>query len=178
MRRSREGSPTMDILALAAGVTAAAGLTAGLCSRRRANRAEAEVAKLYCELNAVRQVASRDPLTGLLNRRALYQLGASLVAEPVPVVGVLLDLDDFKEVNDRLGHAAGDEVLATVASRLLAHANDDLVARLGGDEFAMLLTGPTSRWRWLPLAAERLAHALAEPMRINGVVVSITASIG
>jgi diguanylate cyclase (GGDEF)-like protein len=169
----------MDLLALAAGATAAAGLAARSRSRHRANQAEAQAARLHRELRAERHAAGHDPLTDLPNRRAFYQLGAALVAQPAPVVGVVSDLDRFKEINDTLGHVAGDEVLVTVASRLVEYAGDDLLlARLGGDEVAALPTGPTERWRWLPLAADRLAQVLAAPMRIAGRVVSLTASIG
>jgi diguanylate cyclase (GGDEF)-like protein len=148
--------------------------------RGRARRAEAEAARLRQELVAERHAAAHDPLTGLPNRRAFYQLGAALVADPArrPLVAVVLDLDDFKQINDRLGHAAGDEVLITVARRFAAYAGDDLVARLGGDEFAGLLGVPDLDDTWLSCAARELADALAAPMHASGYAVLLTASVG
>jgi diguanylate cyclase len=148
--------------------------------RRRAERAEIEAARLRQELVAERHAAAHDPLTGLPNRRAFYQLGAALVADPArqPLVAVLLDLDDFKQINDRLGHAAGDEVLINVARRFAAYAGDNLVARLGGDEFAGLLTVANIDDTWLNCAARELADALAAPMLATGHSVTLTASVG
>lgn len=170
----------MDPLTLAAGVAAAGGIGAGWRMRRRARRAEAEAARLRCELQAERHAASHDPLTGLPNRRAFYQLGAALVADPAqhPLVAVVLDLDDFKQINDEFGHAAGDEVLVAVAQRFARYAGDNLVARLGGDEFAGLLTSRSIDGRWPYPPARRLAEALAAPMRVNGHSLIVTASVG
>jgi diguanylate cyclase (GGDEF)-like protein len=173
---------TVGSVALLAGVLAlcCAGAGAGWGLLVRARRAEAVAAQLRRELVAERHAAAHDPLTGLPNRRAFYQLGAVLVADPArqPLIAVVLDLDDFKQINDRLGHAAGDEVLITVASRFAAYAGDDLVARLGGDEFAGLLTVPDLDDAWLSCAARELADALAAPMQVIGHSVTLTASVG
>jgi diguanylate cyclase (GGDEF)-like protein len=170
----------MDPLTVAAGVAAVSGIGSAWRMRRRAVRAEAQAASLSSELEAERHAASHDPLTGLLNRRAFYQLGAALVADPTrhPLIAVALDLDDFKQVNDRFGHAAGDQVLITAAQRFATYAGDDLVARLGGDEFAGLLTSPTLDGRAVRHAIGRLADALAAPMRVAGHSLTVTASIG
>ena len=90
------------------------------------------------------ELASRDGLTGLWNRRRLEHELERLLGGPDPATGVVLlvDLDDFKRVNDTLGHEAGDALLARVARALeSAVRRTDLVARLGGDEFALLLPG-------------------------------------
>ncbi|HEV7898582.1 MAG TPA: GGDEF domain-containing protein [Planosporangium sp.] len=170
----------MDPLTIAAGVATAAAAGAGWHWRRRARKAEAEVGRLRCELLTERHAASHDPLTGLPNRRAFYELGAALVADPqrLHLAAAVLDLDDFKQINDRYGHAAGDEVLVNVARRFATYAGDGLVARLGGDEFAALLVGATADERWLRQAGERLAVTVAAPMRVAESTVVVTASVG
>jgi diguanylate cyclase (GGDEF)-like protein len=110
----------------------------------RARRAEARLAaggRRQRELvtEAV-LLAERDPLTGLANRRAFDRALAELPARAEPGALILLDLDNFKQVNDRLGHQRGDEVLRDVATEIRRRVRDtDLVARLGGDEFAVVL---------------------------------------
>jgi diguanylate cyclase (GGDEF)-like protein len=170
----------VDLAALIVGLLALGAAGTAWRMSRRAGRAEAEVARLRQELVAERHAAAHDPLTGLPNRRAFYQLGAALVADPArqPLIAVVLDLDDFKQINDRLGHAAGDEVLITVARRFAEYAGDNLVARLGGDEFAGLLTVPALDDAWLGCAARDLADTLAAPMIASGHPVTLTASVG
>jgi diguanylate cyclase (GGDEF)-like protein/PAS domain S-box-containing protein len=97
----------------------------------------------------LQDLADRDPLTGLLNRRSFgLELGARLGAGGLRRRGgavVLIDLDAFKEVNDTLGHEVGDRLLASVAAALQdASREDDAVARLGGDEFALLIDATTA----------------------------------
>ncbi|MBU2664921.1 GGDEF domain-containing protein [Actinoplanes bogorensis] len=114
--------------------------------------------------------AHHDPLTGLLNRAAFHSRGAELVTAPGTTV-LLIDLDGFKPINDRLGHAGGDEALVTVARRLTSAVRaDDLVARLGGDEFALILPGDNS--------ADRIRAELTAPMTVRGETVSVGASVG
>ena len=84
-----------------------------------------------------------DPLTGLANRRRLEEYGQGVLAEPGVTALMVVDLDLFREVNETLGHLAGDRLLGEVARRLSARAGSyDLVARLGGDAFAVLLARP------------------------------------
>ena len=90
----------------------------------------------------------------------------------------MLDLNNFKQVNDRYGHLAGDHVLAKVAQRFAHFAGDSLVTRLGGDEFAGLLVGVTDDPRRLEQASQGLAAAVARPIRIGGRTVRVTASVG
>jgi diguanylate cyclase (GGDEF)-like protein len=103
-----------------------------------------EVGRLKAQLSEMEGLADRDVLTPVLNRRAFVrELGriATFAARyGAPASLVYLDLDGFKSVNDRFGHAAGDAALRAVAERLTAHVRDsDIVGRLGGDEFAVIL---------------------------------------
>ncbi|MEU4717198.1 GGDEF domain-containing protein [Micromonospora purpureochromogenes] len=169
-----------DPLSVASGISAAGALVSVWQLRRRALRAEAEIEYLQAELAAERHAASHDPLTGLPNRRAFYRIAAALLTDAGgrPLIAVVLDLNDFKQVNDRYGHAAGDQVLVSVAQRLTAFAGDNLVARLGGDEFAGLLTSPSVDRRWIDHATRRLCEAMAAPIPVGGRNVRVTASVG
>jgi diguanylate cyclase (GGDEF)-like protein len=173
----------MDLLAFVAGVAGLAALAStgfGWRLRGRALRAEAQAARLRAELRAERHAASHDPLTGLPNRRGFYQAGSALIADPAgyPLIAIVVDLDDFKRINDRFGHAAGDEVLVVVARRLAGYAGGELVARIGGDEFAGLLRTPTVDSSWLHRLTRRLTGTLAEPMPVAGNRLTVTASVG
>jgi diguanylate cyclase (GGDEF)-like protein len=123
--------------------------------------------------------ARHDPLTGLANR-SLFSLRveAALARQGTAPAVMFLDLDDFKGINDTLGHAAGDALLVTVAERLRASLREeDLAARLGGDEFAVLLEhAPTSVEA--ERAAERVLGALVAPLTVEGRAVRVQASIG
>lgn len=124
----------------------------------------------------LQRAAMRDPLTGLGNRRALEQDLRTRLDHGDDVLLVYLDLDGFKAVNDRLGHAAGDEVLKVVAARLTSSLRtSDLAARLGGDEFVLVL-GPSS-----PPAAvisDRLAMVMSAPILVQGEAVQVSFSVG
>ncbi|WP_448626510.1 diguanylate cyclase domain-containing protein [Geodermatophilus sp. URMC 64] len=132
-------------------------------------------------LETVRHQATHDALTGLPNRvlfldRLADALGAPGDGEQLAVL--FCDLDRFKEVNDTLGHAAGDELLRQVSARLLAAVRPgDTVGRLSGDEFAIVLRGLTS-----PAGADSLArrvlHCFDEPFRLEGRDVRIGTSVG
>jgi diguanylate cyclase (GGDEF)-like protein len=127
--------------------------------------------------------AITDELTGLVNRRRFLDALRSEISRGQRLGGrlsvVLADLDDFKLVNDRFGHHAGDEVLLAFADLLRFHGRDvDVAARLGGEEFAILL--PETGIEGASAGAERLRESLAE-MRIRlgkGVEVTMTASFG
>ena len=103
-----------------------------------------EVGRLKARLSEVENLADRDPLTPLLNRRALVRelsrIRTFAARYGSPAALIYFDLDGFKAVNDRFGHAAGDAALRAVAERLAAQVREsDMVGRMGGDEFAVIL---------------------------------------
>lgn len=143
----------------------------------------AEARKVSARLRGARaqamEQALTDPLTGLRNRRSLDRTLDRLVAQGEAFGLIHVDLDHFKQVNDTLGHAAGDQVLVEVARRLRrAVRDDDSVARVGGDEFVVLLPGQRDRGI-VEGVARRLLNDLAQPHTLDGLPASaISASLG
>lgn len=122
-------------------------------------------------------MALHDPLTGLRNRSGLNAALEQAVADPEGASLLLIDLDHFKQINDRQGHAAGDAVLAEVARRLLATLRpQDKVFRLGGDEFAVLAHGVVGEAA--AQLAERVRDALAQPCGFGSEMLPMGASVG
>ena len=155
--------PTVAVLLSAAAVLVAVGRTAFFLRQER-------------QLAEVRRDAETDQLTGLPNRRALLAaLRSRLVTDWASTDLLLIDLDGFKEVNDTLGHAAGDRLLAEIADRLSAAAPNSTVSRLGGDEFAVLVdvheTDPL-------LLAEAIRSELRRTLVIDGCRLTVGASVG
>jgi diguanylate cyclase (GGDEF)-like protein len=135
-------------------------------------------AVLVCELESLKRTyqeqATRDQLTGLLNRRGLV-----LAAEQLPGhLGVLFcDLDGFKSVNDTLGHAAGDELLEKVASRLESRMREDTVlGRMGGDEFVVVVPGASDED--LAGLGRRIEVEIGKPFLLEAGMARIGVSIG
>jgi diguanylate cyclase (GGDEF)-like protein len=125
------------------------------------------------------QLAHTDELTGLGNRRSFYDSAQQqLTTRGDRGALLLLDLDRFKEVNDSLGHHAGDDLLRLVAARLRKrlHATSDLLSRLGGDEFAVLMTGAGAAAA--AALASDIRQVLEPPFCVDGVTVRVNASIG
>ncbi|GIW05477.1 MAG: hypothetical protein KatS3mg060_0282 [Dehalococcoidia bacterium] len=128
----------------------------------------------------LRYQAFHDALTGLVNRRMFVdRLGQALDSDQAERQAVLfVDLDGFKQVNDTLGHHAGDELLKAVARRLVGCTrSEDVVARYGGDEFAVLLA-PVERESDVRRVADRILLALSEAFSIDGDTVHIGCSVG
>jgi diguanylate cyclase (GGDEF)-like protein len=136
------------------------------------------IAELRKALEEERMLANTDPLTGALNRRSFNEVAEKkMIISEVnrrPYTMVYIDLDDFKMVNDRFGHAVGDHVLKTVVDTIQAQIRStDFLARLGGDEFAILLTDIDQEYA-RPIA-ERLQSSLLKKMKYNewGITFSI-----
>jgi len=151
------------------------------CFEAERKRTDEELARREEELSFL---ATHDPLTGLPNRTLILdrveQMLARSIRSQTPVAALFIDLDNFKSINDTLGHNAGDELLQAVAARLDGVIRDaDALGRLGGDEFVVvsedlsLAAGPE-------LIAERLLEALAQPFKLGAeqTRVTVTASIG
>ncbi|MCX2497310.1 sensor domain-containing diguanylate cyclase [Plesiomonas shigelloides] len=136
------------------------------------------LARMQAAQLELRQQARTDALTGLNNRRALeLELETFGIATELPGSVLLLDLDNFKLINDNFGHSAGDQLLVQVAQRMRESLRDtDLLYRLGGDEFAVLL--PKTSEAQAQALAERLLVILQQPIEFNGVTLNISASIG
>ncbi|MFK0096357.1 EAL domain-containing protein [Pseudomonas sp. NPDC090592] len=129
----------------------------------------------------IQHLSLHDPLTGLANRNKLARhLEQALLrgSDSPPLTLLLLDLDNFKPINDSLGHAAGDAVLQEVATRLRDTTRDgDLVARLGGDEFILVLSGMDNRGEVDRFCA-RLIGLLQQPITFDSQPLHVGASIG
>jgi diguanylate cyclase len=153
--------------------------------------AEAKTA-VMAELNALNQriegarlvaetQAQTDALTGLANRRAYEDALAAAISAAgrgTDFALVHLDLDCFKAVNDRLGHAAGDAVLTAVAQVLRQEIRQhDMVARIGGDEFVLILSAPATE-RMVRGVGRRIIAALEQPIQVEGGVARISGSLG
>ncbi len=154
--------------------------------RRRQAELESVVAQRTAELRAsqamLEQLAYADPLTGLPNRRLftdeLRRMRAQAARDRTAFTLLLIDLDHFKQINDTLGHDAGDALLVEVARRLRQCVREsDRLARLGGDEFAVLLSSTNSE-QDVDQVARRIVESVAEPVPFGEHQMRVGASIG
>jgi two-component system cell cycle response regulator len=145
-----------------------------------------EVRLLYKQLEqysrALESLALHDALTGLPNRRLLFDRLSLAIAHArrnkSTMAVMYLDLDGFKQINDTLGHDAGDTLLSMVADRLVAAVRqEDTVARMGGDEFVIALW-ESSHADGMASLVSKVIQAVSQPYRIEGRDVNITASVG
>ncbi|HET9646126.1 MAG TPA: diguanylate cyclase, partial [Burkholderiaceae bacterium] len=167
--------PLMQRSLLFAGLTAIAGVAALGIAYLLAVGIRRDIDKTEARLD---ELAFVDPVTGLFNRRAAHEHLQSMVARGKPFGLMVLDLDDFKLVNDTLGHEAGDEVLRLLAKRLREGLRStDLIFRLGGDEFIVVCDGHA-----LEEGAERFGSvaigALHKPLRIGINEIYARGSVG
>ncbi len=145
------------------------------------SRAEEQNGQLRATRRTLEHQSLHDALTGLPNRRFLdrfMEAGSGSVGADHRMAFIHVDLDRFKEVNDTLGHAAGDEVLRKTTARLLHFLNpDEFAARVGGDEFVIATSGPSVERRSRELA-QSIVQSLAEPIDIDGHKCRIGCSAG
>ncbi len=128
------------------GVAEVVRLTGEMLNRVQSAEAKLEAAtkeasELRAKLEEARDNARRDPLTDLPNRRAFEEAFAARAGDGAPLCVAVCDVDRFKRVNDRFGHAVGDRVLKAIGDALLGACNGHFVARYGGEEFAVLFSG-------------------------------------
>ncbi|MEQ8748032.1 GGDEF domain-containing protein [Pyruvatibacter sp.] len=141
-----------------------------------------ELTTMKGRLDAVQEEADTDSLVPVLNRRAFVRELSRMISFSQrynqPASLVFIDLNNFKQVNDKYGHAAGDAVLEYVASALVEHVREsDIVGRLGGDEFAVILAQATERDA--TDKAESLMHLIADkPLEIMGHRIAVSVSPG
>lgn len=138
IRASRDTSAIDEVVRMASSM-----LDRVSSAEARLQEATHEADRLRRELELARDDARRDPLTGLPNRRAFEDAYAAAVTSSDPVCVAICDVDKFKSVNDRFGHAVGDRVLKAIAEALRTGCDEHLVARYGGEEFVVMFTGLT-----------------------------------
>ena len=133
--------------------------------------------RLLALVQETERMAAQDPLTELKNRRAFMDDIERLWATKIPFAVAFIDLDRFKPLNDEFGHAAGDHVLQTIASRLQSAPHTVSAARLGGDEFAVLMKDHSNLMDARAIA-EGLYKRVISEIDIDGAKVSVGASLG
>ena len=181
VNRTRDGHLTQTFFSVKLPLRDSAGRIYALCgiSTDMTRRKQAE--------EAIHQLAFYDPLTGLPNRRLLQdrvqQLLASLARAPQHAALMFLDVDNFKDINDTLGHDAGDTLLHQIAERMRECVRvQDTLARQGGDEFVVMLvnlsTEPGEAARQAQQVAQKLLDRLSQPYQLAGQTCRTSVSIG
>lgn len=159
----------------------ASGIAQVLRHVRQVADLEGQAARLHLANETLDRLAGQDNLTGLANRKLFLSRLEEHVAEVGDQEGlamVFLDLDGFKQINDTLGHGAGDQLLRIIAGRLSEVITEsDTLARLGGDEFTIIVHDATDTERVLDVAQQAL-KAAARPALLSGREVSVSASLG
>ena len=154
--------------------------TVGLDDRPEYSGSAEDITEILARETKLEQEALTDPMTGVANRRGLEsRVDQLLAASPFsPFALLLCDLDGFKQVNDSLGHEAGDTVIQEVGHRLTAISRDaDLVARLGGDEFVVVAPNMTDYDEAMEFA-ERILPQLRQPYHLGDTQIELSGSVG
>jgi diguanylate cyclase (GGDEF)-like protein len=170
----RDETHNLPVIALVAGGIILLWMRRSLLDVRRIHSSIDECRTLEVRLA---DSAQRDPLVGLLNHAAFQDRLEDILAKQGGAVVLYIDIDDFKNVNDTLGHKAGDDVLIETAHRIrsILHDTDD-AARLGSDEFGILLPGVDAEAG--EVVASHVLELLRSPIPVNGKLVHINGSIG
>jgi diguanylate cyclase (GGDEF)-like protein len=143
------------------------------------DRLEQAVLQLSVLQEQLHHQAYHDPLTNLANRALFTDKLREALASGSGLAVLFIDLDDFKTINDSLGHAAGDELLVAAASRLQASLRpEDLTARLGGDEFAVMVREPRGVEAAAVQVARRIMDAFIQPVEVGTESVAVYVSVG
>ena len=150
---------------------------------RRYRELMAEMGERMAAEDRANELAVTDPLTGLANRRAVTERAAEMLLsarkQNLQIAFLMLDLDEFKRINDLYGHDAGDAVLKEVAARMKTVAPDDaLLARLGGDEFGCAILFDGADMKSVEQLAGQLVEAMAQPARHDSMELDTTSSVG
>lgn len=150
---------------------------------RRYNELLREIEQRKLAEEQARKLAETDPLTGCLNRRTIAAATDGLIESQGKrsqgVAFLMIDLDNFKQINDLYGHVAGDQVLRAASERVAALVpHDALVARLGGDEFACVVPYASSAVEEIDNFAARLIERIGAPILIDGTSIEVTVSVG
>lgn len=169
------------VVLLLVGFSLVVGLLVTLLNRGLRTRVEAQ-RRWVDQQRKLARLSRRDPLTGLPNRAHLQHLLPRLLKraarDQTGLALLCIDLDDFKHVNDSLGHGSGDKLLKTIAARLRTSVTGrDVVAHAGGDEFVIVATGLPAR-DWITAIVDRIREMLAVSLEVDGVPVHVSASIG
>ncbi|MBC3760085.1 putative bifunctional diguanylate cyclase/phosphodiesterase [Quadrisphaera oryzae] len=169
------GSEDVWVAAAVHSALFAAGCAGSVLAWRGARSARREAARV---VSLLRERATHDELTGLANRAGLARvLGSALTGTPQDLAVVVVDLNRFKEVNDTLGHDAGDVLLRGVAQVMVETVGDrGVLARLGGDEFALVLPGADGRTACA--VAEQLREQVRERSTVAGIALDLDLSAG
>nr|WP_298930034.1 EAL domain-containing protein [uncultured Erythrobacter sp.] len=150
---------------------------------RRYRQLTVEIAERKRAETQARELAEIDPLTGCLNRRSMAiatdELRGNAAQRGLAIAYAMIDLDNFKQINDMHGHSIGDQVLVSLAERMLKELpKDALIARLGGDEFAFVLAYEPQQRSRIDEIVIRLFDQVILPFRLKTLVIDATMSIG
>jgi diguanylate cyclase (GGDEF)-like protein len=179
--RSIDDGPGIRNIILIVGVLL--NIALALLGWQRFRTLKREIARRRTAEGQARLLATRDPLTGVLNRRALSEYGAQLIEQGGrrlrPVAMLMIDLDHFKSVNDRYGHTVGDLLLRAATAAITAPLPvNAITARLGGDEFACAFTFDPAQPASVDAVADAIISRIAEPFEFNGLQTLVSASMG